>query len=77
LGENSTKVMVSIWISVGKGDLNFTFGASKIWGLIAQMDSLVDFFISKLDSIELLDIHPTKISSTWRKMRTVEVRLAK
>jgi hypothetical protein len=50
------------------GDLIFTLGDSKIWGLAAQLDPLADFFISNLEEARLLNIQPIKLTPTWRKM---------
>jgi len=58
------------WIQNGLvvvgGDLNFTLGASKFWGLIAQVDFLFGYFIKKMEQVGLLDIERTKITPTWR-----------
>jgi hypothetical protein len=46
------------------GDLNFTLGAFKIWGPVAQIDCLLGYFLRKLEEVGLLDIEPTKLSPT-------------
>jgi hypothetical protein len=46
------------------GDLNFTLGASKVWGPTTQLDPLSSYFIRKLEETSLLDIEPSKLSPT-------------
>jgi hypothetical protein len=45
-----------------RGDLNFTFGASEIWGYATQLDPLAKHLIKALEDADLLDIQPTKLS---------------
>jgi hypothetical protein len=59
------------------GDLNFTLGASEIWGLATQIDCLQGYFLRKLEEVGLLDIEPTKLSPTWRNKRTKDDRITK
>ena len=37
------------------GDLNFSLGLSKIWGVKARVDALTDFFINILEGIGIVD----------------------
>jgi hypothetical protein len=60
----------SSWLHRGMvvlgGDLNFSLGASEIWGPLSQVDSLfLNFFIRNLEQVGLLDIEPTKLTPTW------------
>jgi hypothetical protein len=41
------------------------------------MDTLAEFFITKLEIVVLLDIHLAKLTPTWRNMRTGEAQVAK
>ena len=59
------------------GDLNFTLGASEVWGPLANTDPLAYFFRSHLSRLDLFDIAPTKLNPTWRNRRTREGRIAK
>ena len=43
------------------GDLNFSLGISKSWGTHAIPDPLADFFSSKLEVVDLIDIQTTNI----------------
>jgi hypothetical protein len=56
------------WLQVGLvvvgGDLNFTLGASKIWGPTTQVDCLASYFIKKLEEVGLLDVELAKLSPT-------------
>jgi hypothetical protein len=61
----------------GGGDLNFTLGASKVWGIVTQLDPLSRYFIRKLEETCLLDIEPSKLSPTWSNKRVGEARIAK
>jgi hypothetical protein len=38
------------------GDLNFTLGACEIWGPVAKMDPLLEFFIKKLEATGIIDL---------------------
>jgi len=53
------KGLVIVW-----GDLNFTLGALEVWGLATQVDCMSSYFINKLEEVGLLDIEPTKLTST-------------
>jgi hypothetical protein len=51
------------------GDLNFTLGASYVWGLAAQLNYLSGYFLKKLEEVSLLDIELAKFSPTHRNKR--------
>ena len=46
------------------GDLNFSMGLSEVWGEMARVDFLSDFFTVQLASFGLVDIDPFVISPT-------------
>jgi hypothetical protein len=51
-----------IRLVVVRGDLNFTLGASQVWGPVTQ----VDCFIKTLEEVGLLNVEPAKLSPTSR-----------
>jgi hypothetical protein len=59
------------------GDLNFSLGASEVWGPRSSLDPLVDYFTHFLESFGLLDVESVKLQPTWRNMRVGEARVAK
>jgi len=59
------------------GDLNFSLGISESWGTHAIPDPLVDYIISSLEQVELVDIQMPKFLPTWRNQRTGDAALAR
>ena len=51
------------------GDLNFTTSELEIWGEHARRDHLSLYFTQLLDSMNMVDILPSKIGPTWRNGR--------
>ena len=51
------------------GDLNFTLGASEIWGQKAHLDPLGPFFTSLISDHHLVDIAHPLAGPTWRNGR--------
>ena len=51
------------------GDLNFSLGFSKIWGVKARVDCLSDLFSKKLETYGLVDIVPHVLTPTWSNRR--------
>jgi exonuclease III len=47
------------------GDLNFSLGASEVWGPRAAQDPLNNFFLNYLDQVGLVDVEPQKLTPTW------------
>ena len=47
-------------------DLNFTLGASNIWGPKDSLDSLSNYFIQNFEENDLVDIEPAKLNPSWR-----------
>jgi hypothetical protein len=45
-------------------DLNFAMHRSKVWGSIARVDSLADFFSSKIEHVGFIDIKPISLNPT-------------
>ena len=50
-------------------DLNFTTSELEIWGEHARRDHLSLYFSQLLDSMNMVDLTPTKIGPTWRNGR--------
>ena len=50
-------------------DLNFTISDLEKWGERARMDHLSLYFAQLLDSMNMVDLAPTKIGPTWRNGR--------
>jgi hypothetical protein len=48
------------------GDLNFSLGATKVWGPRERYDPLSDFFRNILEDKGLIDIEPIKLTPTWK-----------
>ena len=46
-------------------DLNFTWSVEEVWGSGQAVDPLSDFFHDLFDNVDLLDIAPMLLSSTW------------
>eukprot|EP01018_Ginkgo_biloba_P023075 Gb_32325 [translate_table: standard] len=59
------------------GDLNFVLGRAKIWGLSIHPNPLSNYFLKKLEVVDLLDVEPMKLSPTWRNLRVGEASIAK
>jgi hypothetical protein len=59
------------------GDLNFTLSAREIWGDQAQIDPMADFFSNLLQSIGLIDLHPSVMSPTWWNGRSGSLGISK
>ena len=63
------------------GDLNFSIGATKVWGESAREDTLTHYFSSILSENDLIDIEPVKLRNTWRNKRmtpnVIEKRLGR
>ena len=51
------------------GDLNFSLGHSKIWGVKARVDVLTDFFTHLFEDLGLIDITPLDSRPTWYNRR--------
>jgi hypothetical protein len=47
------------------GDLNFSVGRVEVWGQVAKVDPLSDYFIQKLEDKGLIDVEPIKLRPTW------------
>jgi len=45
-------------------DLNFSLGISKVWGLVAQVDSLTYFLLRRLEDVGLFSIELSKLKPT-------------
>jgi len=58
-------------------DINFSLGASKIWGLAAHMDCLLRHFIRNMEAMGVLDIEPSKLTLAWGNKRIGESKVAK
>lgn len=48
-------------------DLNFSFERAEIWGQVARVNPLTNFFIQRLEDNGLLDVESIKLQPTWRK----------
>jgi hypothetical protein len=59
------------------GDLNFSLGASEVWGPRAAPDPLNNFFLNFLEQEGLMDVEPQKLSPTWCNRRVGLERVAK
>ena len=59
------------------GDLNFSLGIFEYWGTHAIPNPLAEFFSSKLEAVDLINIQTTKIQPTWRNRRTGDPALAR
>lgn len=57
--------------------MNFTLGASEIWGPLAIIDPLAYFFRSHMSRLDLFNLEPVKLNPTWRNRRSGEVRITK
>jgi hypothetical protein len=57
--------------------LNFSLGASEIWGPKDLSDPLVEYFINFMVQKELIDLNPIKLNPTWRNRRVGEEMIAK
>jgi hypothetical protein len=53
-------------LSVIGGDLNFTLSLREVWGPSPKEDRQRGFFLSFLESVNLLDVEPVRLSPTWR-----------
>jgi exonuclease III len=51
------------------GDLNFTLSAREVWGNLARIDPLAEYFSNILLNSGLVDVQPTLLSPTWRNGR--------
>ena len=51
------------------GDLNYSLGLSEIWGDRPRMDNISNYFSSKLDDFDHVDIDPTVLLPTWSNRR--------
>lgn len=51
------------------GDLNFTTSDLEIWGEHTRRDHLSLYFSKHLDSMNMVDLIPSKIGPTWRNGR--------
>jgi hypothetical protein len=59
------------------GDLNFSLGASEVWGPRAAPDPLKNYFLKFLDQWGLVDVEPQKLTPTWCNRRVGSDRVAK
>jgi len=59
------------------GDLNFALGEGESWGTSARPDPLIYFFNHMLWRIELINIPPIRLCSTWRNKRVGEDKIEK
>jgi hypothetical protein len=59
------------------GDLNFTIGASEVWGPNASVDPLGGFFSHLFMERGLIDLAPAQLKPTWRNKRSGDDRIAK
>jgi hypothetical protein len=59
------------------GDLNFSLGATEVWGPRSILDPLTDYFSHYFDTLGLLDLYPVKLQPTWQNLRTGDARIAK
>jgi hypothetical protein len=59
------------------GDLNFTLGASEIWGLVALVDYLLVYILIKMEEVGLLYIETAELTPTHRNKRTGDDRIMK
>jgi len=59
------------------GDLNFSLGASEVWGHRASPDSLINLFLNFLDQVGLVDVETKKPTPTWCKRRVGVDHVAK
>jgi hypothetical protein len=59
------------------GDLNFTLSSREVWGESSREDQQGGFFQSFLEKLHLVDLEPTKITPTWRNLRTGNEAVAK
>lgn len=64
------------WTIVGR-DLNFTLKESEIWGSLALVNPLFDFFIEYLKEIGLINILPPKIILTRNNNRSRSTKIIK
>ena len=48
------------------GDLNFTINNDEIWGDFSQVDKMGEFFVQKLEPLNLIDAEPTILNPTRR-----------
>jgi hypothetical protein len=51
------------------GGLNFTLALAEVWGKNPRQDPLESFFSHWLDSHNLIDMVPMKLSHTWKNGR--------
>lgn len=59
--KNSRKITLS-----GGGYLNFRINKGEIWDIFARIDPLVDFFLNKMEEVDLVNVESSKIVPTWR-----------
>lgn len=46
------------------GDLNFTLSRVEVWGELARLDRLLEFFRHKIEDAGLVDVEPIKLVPT-------------
>jgi hypothetical protein len=50
--------------------MNFTLSLREVWGPRPKEDRQRGFFLSFLESVNLTDVEPVKLTLTWRNFRT-------
>jgi hypothetical protein len=48
------------------GDINFMFPLKEFWGRHPRRDLLEGFFMHWIESHQIVDLEPQKMSQTWR-----------
>jgi hypothetical protein len=58
-------------------DLNFTIGASQVWGTNESVDPLGGLFSHLFMERGLIDLAPTQLKHTWRNKQSGDDRIEK
>jgi len=52
------------------GDLNYTTGVDKVWGVVVELDKLADYFKCMFLDHHLINLLQNEIVPTWRNNRS-------
>ena len=59
------------------GDFNLTLSIDKVWGARKTEDPIVDFFMAKMEELNMVNIEPHMLSPTWSNERCGAVGITK